>query len=485
MLRRNLGKVRIHAGISFASVVRLGLFLCPKARLIASMICYSARWALPITSPPIPDATVAVDDGKIAYVGSAANAPKGEIVDFGDALILPGLVNAHTHLELTVMRGFLEDLSFVDWIGKLRRGRNEVLTNESLLDSARLGINEGIRAGVTCYADTCSTGVVMQAMREAGVRGIMYQEVFAPAPEGADEALADLVQRIELLERETTDLVALGVSPHAPYTVSEKLYAAVSAMSRARKLPLAMHIAESSEEDDLVRNGTGPFAELWKGRGIVPPEKGVNRSPVELLARHDLLRSDSLLIHTIRVDSQDLDLISNHDCAIVHCPISNAKLGHGIAPLTEILARNIRTGLGSDSMASNNRMDILEEARMALLVQRAHTQLHDALSAAEVLELATIGGARALGLADRVGSLEVGKDADIAAFPLTHDKALPGTDPIATAVFALGGTDAVLTVVKGRELLRDGKIAGEDSALRRRCMDTGATLAAWAASNGF
>ncbi len=449
------------------------------------MICYSARWVLPITSAPIANGTVAIEDGKIAYVGPTPGAPRGQMFDLGDALILPGLVNAHTHLELTVMRGFLEDLSFVDWIGKLRRGRNEVLTNESLLDSARLGINEGIRAGVTCYADTCSTGVVMKAMIEAGVRGIMYQEVFAPAPENADAALADLIERIDSLGRDTTELVALGVSPHAPYTVSERLYAAVSVLSRERKLPLAMHIAESREEGDLVRNGTGPFAELWKGRGIIPPAKGVNRSPVALLARHDLLRSDSLLIHTIRVDSQDLDLISNHDCAIVHCPISNAKLGHGIAPLTEILARNIRTGLGSDSMASNNRMDILEEARMALLVQRAQTQLHDALSAADVLELATIGGARALGLGDRVGSLEVGKDADIAAFPLTHDKALPGTDPVATAVFALGGTDAVLTVVKGRELFRDGKIAGEDHALRRRCMDTGAALAAWAAANGF
>lgn len=452
---------------------------------LTAMICYSARWVVPVTSSPIPNGTVAVEDGLITYVGPTSGAPAGKAVDLGDALILPGLVNAHTHLELTVMRGFLEDLSFVDWIGKLRRGRNEVLMNESLLDSARLGINEGIRAGVTCYADTCSTGVAMQAMREAGVRGIMFQEVFAPAPEDAGAALADLIERVDSLQQQATDLVALGVSPHAPYTVSDELYAAVSAMSRSRQLPLAMHIAESSEEDDLVRNGAGPFAELWKRRGIEVPKQGVNRSPVELLARHDLLRTDSLLIHTIRVDSQDLDLIARHDCAIVHCPISNAKLGHGIAPLTEILARNIRAGLGSDSMASNNRMDILEEARMALLVQRARAEKHDAVSAEEVLKLATIGGANALGLADRIGSLTVGKEADISAFPLTHDKALPGTDPIATAVFALGGTDAILTVVKGRELLINGKMGSEDPGLRVRCVATGEALSVWAASNGF
>lgn len=449
------------------------------------MVCYSARWIIPITSAPIENGTVAVDDGRIAYVGPRVGAPEGDQVDLGDALILPGLVNAHTHLELTVMRGFLEDLSFVDWIGKLRRGRNEVLSTESLLDSARLGINEGIRAGVTCYADTCSTGVVIQAMREAGVRGIMYQEVFAPAPEGAEAALADLVARLDVLERETTDLVALGVSPHAPYTVSEKLYAAVSELSRSRNLPLAMHIAESAEEDELVRNGLGPFADLWERRGISPPVEGATRSPIELLSRHGLLREDSLLIHAVRVDSQDLDLISKYECAVVHCPISNAKLGHGIAPLLDILARKIRVGLGSDSMASNNRMDMLEEARMALLLQRAHTKAHDAVSAEDVLMLATIGGARALGLEDRIGSLEAGKDADIAAFAITHDKALPGSDPIATAVFALGGTDAILTIVKGRELLRDGRIMNEEPSVRTRCLDTGAALASWAAANGF
>jgi 5-methylthioadenosine/S-adenosylhomocysteine deaminase len=246
-----------------------------------------------------------------------------------------------------------------------------------------------------------------------------------------------------------------------------------------------MHIAESAEEDDLVRNGNGPFAVIWARRGIPVPKPGANRSPIELLDRHSLLRSDSLLIHTVRVDDQDIDLISKHACAVAHCPISNAKLGHGIAPLTDLLAHNIRVGLGSDSMASNNRMDILEEARMALLFQRARTKAHDAISADDVLSLATLGGARALGMDDRIGSLETGKDADLCAFPIAHDKALPGIDPVATAVFALGGTPAILTVVKGRELLRDGAIVADDAGVRARCIETGAALAAWAKTNGF
>lgn len=446
---------------------------------------YSARWVLPITSAPVSDGAVAVEGGKITYVGPRSSAPRGQQLELGDAVLLPGLVNTHTHLELTVMRGFLEDLGFVEWIGKLRRGRNEVLTSEKLLDSARLGISEGIRAGVTCYADTCSTGVVMQALGESGVRGIMYQEVFAPAPQAADAALADLEARLDSLERGVTGLVSLGVSPHAPYTVSDRLYAGVSELSTARRLPLAMHIAESEAEDDLVARGEGAFADLWKKRGIETPRKGLNRSPVALLSRHGLLRDNSLLIHAIRVDAEDMDLIAARKCAVAHCPVSNAKLGHGVAPLTDLLSRGIRVGLGSDSMASNNRMDMLEEARMALLFQRARTRSHDALSAERVLSLATLGGAAALGLDDRTGSLEVGKDADLCAFGVSHDRALPGTDPVATAVFALGGSHALLTVVRGRELQRDGIIPGEDPGLRSRCVQTGAELTAWGADNGY
>lgn len=449
------------------------------------MIRYHARWILPVTSAPIANGTIAVADGKIAYVGPRTTSPDCEQVDLGDALILPGLVNAHTHLELTVMRGFLEDLCFTDWIGKLRRGRNEVLTLEDLLDSARLGISEGVRAGVTCYADTCSTGVVLQAMLEAGVRGIMYQEVFAPAPELAEEALAELAGRMAALAERTTDLVSVGVSPHAPYTVSEKLYAAISVYSREHNFPLAMHIAESLEEEELVREGRGPFADLWARRDIPAPLPGVNRSPVALLERHDLLRRNSLLIHVTRADEADITLIAANECAVVHCPISNAKLGHGIAPLTKLLDNGIRVGLGSDSMASNNRMDILEEARMALLFQRAHTKRHNALNAQQVLELATIGGARALGMDDRIGSLEPGKDADIAAFRISHDKALPGSDPVTTAIFSLGGSDALMTMVHGTLLVADSIPWRRDAAVIERCVRAGEALSVWAAANGI
>ena len=141
---------------------------------------YHARWVLPITRPPIEDGTVAESDGVITYVGPRSDAPPGQDYDLGEAILLPGLVNTHTHLELTAMRGFLEDCRFAEWIDKLRQSRSEVMDQQALLDSARFGIVEGLEAGITTYADTCSSGVVMQAMRDAGVRGVMYQEVFGP-----------------------------------------------------------------------------------------------------------------------------------------------------------------------------------------------------------------------------------------------------------------------------------------------------------------
>src|SRR3954465_2747640 len=227
---------------------------------------YHARWVLPITQPPIEKGTVVENNGLITYVGPRSAAPPGEDYDLGDSILLPGLVNTHTHLELTAMRGFLENCHFASWIDKLRQSRNDVLDDEMLLDSARLGIVEGLEAGITTYADTCSTGVAMTAMRGLGGRGVMYQEVFGPDPSHADAAILDLEQRIGKLEREQTDLVSLGVSPHAPYTVSDKLYELPAHFAHERALPMAMHIAESEPEHALIERAHGDFADRLRTR---------------------------------------------------------------------------------------------------------------------------------------------------------------------------------------------------------------------------
>jgi 5-methylthioadenosine/S-adenosylhomocysteine deaminase len=319
---------------------------------------------------------------------------------------------------------------------------------------------------------------VLTAMTELGVRGVMYQEVFGPDPSQAKIAMADLEARIDALESRQTDLVSLGVSPHAPYTVSDELYDAASEFANRRKLPMAMHIAESEAEHEIVTRGGGDFADRWKRRGIAVSRRA--RSPIELLEKHGALESGPLLIHCVRVDDADVEIIARHRCSVAHCPASNAKFGHGIAPLLPLMAAGVRVGIGSDSVASNNRMDVLDEARLAVLVHRGAARKHDAFGAHQALELATIGGARALGLDDRVGALEVGKDADLAAFRIDIPRTTPTGDPYSAAIFALPGRSAELVTVRGRVLVERGLAVAADPVLARRVETIGGALSQWA-----
>ena len=438
---------------------------------------YSARWVVPVTAEPIENGCVVEDDGAIVYVGPASDAPDCDQLDFGDAVLLPGIINTHTHLELTAMRGFLEDLCFNDWIDKLRSSRKEALTEEMLLDSARYGILEGLHSGITTFADTCASGLVMQAMLETGVRGIMFQETFGSGPEQRDASIAALRARVAELAPAQTELVRLGISPHAPYTVSDILYQAAAEFARESGYRMGLHISESAAEVELVRDGTGDFAGEWIERGLEVVPRA--RSPIALLEKNGCLDGSPLLIHCVRLDDEDIATIRKHDCAVAHCPASNAKFGHGIAPLVELLDAGVVVGLGSDSVASNNRMDILEEARLAALFQRGARRNERVISGRQALELATIGGARALRIDDRVGSLEVGKDADIAVFGLDAPRVTPVGDVVAAIVFAIAGADARFVAVGGRPLLVDGAPVYHDKGLRARVADAGEALRDW------
>ncbi len=430
---------------------------------------------LPITAPPLEHACVAVEDGRITWVGPASGAPTGRDEHLGDAILMPGLVNAHTHLELTAFRGLLEDLPFREWILSLQAAKEAVMTPDDYLDAARLGVTEGLLAGVTTYADTCDSGAAVVAMHEMGVRGIMYAETFGPAPEHLDRAMAQLRAKLERARPHASPLVRLGVSPHAPYTVSDDLFRAVAAYAGAESLPMAIHIAESDAESRLVREGAGPFADGLARRGITVRPRAA--SPVALLDALGVLAHRPLLIHCVQTDERDVAAIARHDCAVAHCPISNAKLGHGVMPLVEMLGAGVRVALGSDSMASNNRMDLLAESRAALLAQRARARRCDILTAARALELATIGGATALGLADEIGSLTPGKSADLVAFAVPPQLA-PLYAPTDHLVHALS-PHVLLATVAGRPLVRDGALLNPPPALAPRITALSTRLTSW------
>ena len=337
-------------------------------------VIYSARWLLPIVSPMLEDSALAIDGSTIVAVG-----PRGEIVsafpnspieDFGQAAILPGLINAHSHLELTVMRGFLEreESDFSAWLRKLTSAR-PAMTPEDLIVSATCGAIEAARAGVTSVGDSSSSGAhTMQALRRVGLRGIVYQESFGPAPERAAENVAQLCDQIGGMQEYENDLVRAGVSPHSPYTVSATQLEIISRLAIDEKLPLMVHAAESQAEKLLLLEGRGAFAEGLNKRGIDWDAPRI--STIAYLQRHGVLDTRPLLAHCINVDDNDLDLIKQSGAAIAHCPKSNAKLGHGCAPFAQFVSQGITVGLGSDSVASNNTCDILEEARFATLLAR-------------------------------------------------------------------------------------------------------------------
>ena len=322
--------------------------------------------------------------------------PPGDDVDLGDVVLMPGLVNAHCHLELTAMRGFLEDLDFRRWILRLTGARRAVLDRDALLDSARYGLEEGVRAGITTYADTCDSGVVMQAMREAGVRGVMYQEVFGPDPAQCDDVDApDFARRSPGLRYLETPLVRVGdLAARAVHGVRRALSRDDRARARAAACRWRFTSPRASSSSALVVDGRR------RVRRRTAPARHRRRAA---RASRRSRCSTTLGVLDVRAAAHSLRARrrARHSHAsprraarVAHCPASNAKLGHGIAPLDEMLAAGIVVGLGSDSMASNNRMDLLEEARLALLAQRARIGSCETPEAVDVLEMATIGGAR-------------------------------------------------------------------------------------------
>ncbi len=440
---------------------------------------YSAPWVLPVSSPPIEDGAVAIDTDRIAGVGQRAQIvaafPDAKRATFDHAAILPGLVNAHSHLELTAMRGFLEpeENDFFLWLRKLTVARLELMTADDLYVSAAWGACEAVRAGVTCVGDASDSGLTsIRAIRDLGMRGIVFQESFGPDARLAKENFAKLQTKVLQLRETETSFVKAGVSPHAPYTVCGPQLELIAEFALTEKLPVMMHAAESTAEELFMREGRGLFAEGLEKRGIEWRPSGA--STIQYLKEQGILNTMPLLAHCIKVDEADIETIAEAKAKVAHCPKSNAKLGHGRAPLLRFLEHGIAVGLGSDSVASNNTCDILEEARFAILLSRASRPEEGVgrmIGAQDALSAATLGGARALGLEAHIGELRAGLQADLTILSLQGAHQLPSYDPISTIVFASSGRDVMLTVVAGREVFREGRVMNVDENRLRARME--------------
>ena len=436
---------------------------------------YCARWMAPVSTAVVENGAVAVDGAHIAGAGPREQMltrfSDSRLIDLGEAILLPGLINAHSHLELTVMRGFLEEEEhdFFAWLLKLTLARL-ALTVEELRTSATWGALEAARAGVTSVADASdSAKESMTALNEVGLRGIVYQESFGPDAKLATENVKKLKDKVSVLRDCETGLVRAGVSPHSPYTVSGPQLELISEFAVQEHLPVMIHAAESRSEQLLIEEGQGPFADALRLRGIEWRTPGT--SSIQHLARHGVLETKPLLAHCITVDDADIATIKDKQAGIAHCPKSNAKLGHGHAPFEKFLERGLKVGVGSDSVASNNICDLLEETRFAALAARAAGNIsqRELITAEAALFSATLGGAQALGIDKETGSITEGLQADLTAVRLDGVHQLPVRDPIAALVFCSSASDVRLTIVAGKEIYRDGQITTvEEDAVRNR-----------------
>jgi cytosine/adenosine deaminase-related metal-dependent hydrolase len=394
----------------------------------------SADWVLPVEGAPIERGAVAIERGRIVAVGPADELGAGE--HFAEAAIVPGFVNAHTHLEYAVYAGFGDGLSFGPWI-TTHVQRKQLLDRPAMEAIARVGAAECLRSGVTTVGDLAFSGASAHACSELGLRAIVYLEVFGRT---AQEALLRFEENREYVAPAISERVRLGVSPHAPYTCSTEVYAA----SLELGVPAATHLNESTDELDWLLRGEGPwqpFAEM-----LVEPD---GKSGIRRLAEARLLDERLVAAHCVKVDDEEIELLARGNVAVTHCPRSNALLGCGIAPLAELRAAGLRVGVGTDGVSSVPSHDYFEELRTVVALARARAESAAALSATEALELATLGGARALGLDDEIGSLVPGKRADVAIVSLSGSPYLPWEDPAAAVVYG-GGPDRVLaTLVDG------------------------------------
>ena len=425
-----------------------------------------AAWALPVAFEPIEDAEVVVEDGMIVEVRRrrADGASMDDALSFGEAVILPGFVNAHAHLEYTGLRGLLDDLPFFTWIRRLTDLKRLLKQPEAhphcddfWRASAILGAAEAVAGGTTTIADCTDSGAALDGLIAVGARGLIYQEVFGVEDPPSVETTIDAArQRVAMLaDRADPSLHTIGVSPHSPYTVRPELLRALGEWARDAQLPMCIHAAESAAEVEFIRRGTGEIGDHLRARGItwMDTEAPRPRSSVAYLNQCGVLGSRTLLVHGINVSASDRRIVADAGASWVHCPRSNATLGNGPAPLRWMAAcaDPPRVGLGTDSAVSAGTLDMLEEMRFGLLLQRGVNRQGRAMIAArDILALATMGGARALGLSGRIGSLQPGLEADITVLGLHGPRYAPINDVTSAVIYRGTAHDILWTMVAGR-----------------------------------
>jgi 5-methylthioadenosine/S-adenosylhomocysteine deaminase len=400
----------------------------------------------------IADGAVAIRGSEIVAVGPAAEVaarwPGRETLDAGGGIVLPGLVNAHGHAAMVLFRGIADDLKLMDWLQKyIFPAEKENVTADLVAAGTRLAALEMLASGTTTFVDMYYfEQQAAEACDAAGMRCVMGSTLIEfPAPDAKTIPEALALGEAFLKRWAGHPRVTAAVAPHSAYLAAPETLKAGRALADRYGAPILIHVSESEDEQKTVRERYG-------------------KTPTRHLADLGILRKGVVFAHGIYLSPEDRATVKAADVGVAHCPQSNMKLSSGAAPVTAMLAENVRLGLGTDGAASNNDLDMFEEMLTAALLAKHATGDPTSAPAASVLEMATLGGARALGMEDRIGSLEPGKRADLVVVSRKAPRLNPMYDAVSHLVYAAKGSDVRHVVVDGRVVVRDGTVLTLDRA---------------------
>jgi 5-methylthioadenosine/S-adenosylhomocysteine deaminase len=410
------------------------------------------EWIIPIEPAHVTLSghALAIKDGVIVDLLPAADAllryrPR-ELVDLPGQVLMPGLVNLHCHAAMALMRGFADDLPLMRWLQEhIWPAEAKHVSPDFVRAGTLLACAEMLRGGVTTFNDMYFfPEAAIAAVTQSGMRaalGIIALEFPSAYAADADDYLS---KGLAIRDRHVANpLLSFCLAPHAPYTVSDKTFEKIATLAAQLDTPIHIHVHETRTEieESIKNHGMRPIQRLH-GLGLLSPQ---------LIA-----------VHAVHLEPAEIDLLAREGCHIAHCPTSNLKLGSGIPPMAAVNARGVNFGLGTDGAASNNRLDLFHEIRHAALLAKGASEDATALDAHTVLRAATLGGAKALGMEEKIGSLKPGKAADLCAIALDHWLIRPCYDPASHLVYVAGRENVTNTWVAGKRLMEQGNIAEID-----------------------
>jgi len=431
------------------------------------LICNGRVLTMDPDQTVISDGAVAIRGNHIAAVGASATVGTGsarKVIDAGGGIIMPGLVNTHTHAAMTLFRGLADDVPLMSWLNDYIFPAEADLDHRKVYWGALLACAEMILSGTTTFCDMyLFEDAVAQAARTAGMRAVVGEVLFDfPSPHYGplDQGFACTETLIATYRGDP--LITVAVEPHSPYLCAPELLQRAFELAARHRLPMVIHLAETESEVQTLRQRYG-------------------QTPVEHLETLGVLAPNLLACHCVQLSAADIERLQRYGVKVSHNPESNMKLASGIAPIPELVAAGVCVGLGTDGAASNNNLDLFLEMDTAAKLHKVHRLDPTLLNAATVLRMATSEGARALGLGERIGSLEAGKQADVILVDTRRPHLTPLYHPASQLVYAARGSDVTTAIINGRLVMENGRILTFDV---QQAMDEVNAIALQIASRG-